>query len=56
MGKGGLDLYFHSIFGQDDLAGKFSMAFNKNVVILKDRVEVSEEKFLARGLPRNPSG
>jgi len=51
--KGGSDRYFHSIFGQNDLARKFPAAFGKNVMTLKDGVEVSQEEFLARGLPRD---
>jgi hypothetical protein len=46
-GGEGSDRYFHSVFRQNDLPGKFFAAFSKDVMTLKDGVEVSQEKFLA---------
>lgn len=40
----------------NDFPGKFFATFGKNVITLKDGVEVSQEEFLTRGLPRDPAG
>jgi len=47
--EGGSDRYFHSVFRQNDFPGKFFPAFGKNVMTLKDGVEVSQEEFLETG-------
>ena len=54
--EGGSDRHLHSVFRQNDFAGKFLAAFSKDVMALEDGVEVSQEEFLARSFPRNPAG
>jgi hypothetical protein len=49
------NIYFHSVLRQEDFTGKFFLAFLDNIVPLKNRIKVSEQKFFTRSFPGDPA-
>jgi hypothetical protein len=48
--------YFHSILRQEDFTRKFFLAFLENIVALKNRIKVREQKFFTGSFPGDSAG